>query len=103
MKIKYDKQPFVQVKGFGQEHAREGYEDIIKKLKEKLLDINNKQKVLLIDMYPGVRVSEVKGNLIDDLNPSITYYTDDLIFEDNETVNNKIKDMITDDRVFGKM
>lgn len=103
MKFKYDKQPFVEVKKFGKDNAWEDYEDIVKQLKGKLSLLGGRQKVLLIDMYPGVRVSEVKLNLIDALNPTAIYYTDDLIFEDNGTINNRIKDMITEDRVFGKM
>ena len=103
MSFKYDKQPFVQVKNYENGHNWEQYAPIVKELNRKIASVENKRKILLIDMYPGVSVEEIKENLIDLLNPVVSYYTDNLIFEDSKTVTEKIKDMMTEDRVFGKM
>ncbi|MDZ4907243.1 mannose-6-phosphate isomerase, partial [Clostridium perfringens] len=103
MNFKYDKQPYVEVKNYERGHSWNNYTSIVEELKIKLSSIASEKKILLIDMYPGIRVNEVKNNLIDALNPSATYFTDELIFESNEVVTKKISDMMTDDRVFGKM
>lgn len=103
MNFKYDKQPYVEVKNYERGHSWNNYTSILEELKIKLSSISSEKKILLIDMYPGVRVNEIKNNLIDSLNPSATYFTDELIFESNEVVTKKISDMMTDDRVFGKM
>lgn len=103
MNFKYDKQPYVEVKDYESGHSWNNYTSIVEELKIKLSSIQSEKKILLIDMYPGIRVNEVKNNLIDELNPSATYFTDELIFESNEVVTKKISDMMTDDRVFGKM
>lgn len=103
MSYKYDKQPFIQVKNFEEGHNWESYDHIAKELKQKLESIENVRKILIIDTYPGVRSNEIKENLIDNLKPVASYFTDDLIFEESAIVTEKIKNMMTEDRVFGKM
>ncbi|MGL5348144.1 MAG: class I mannose-6-phosphate isomerase [Peptostreptococcaceae bacterium] len=99
----YDKQPFVEVKGFENNHSWEGYEAIRTEIKEKIDTLNKNNIIVAIDFYPGVRIDEIKQNLINKLNPSTTVFTDEDIFYDNEYVTNKINSVMTDDRVFGIM
>jgi mannose-6-phosphate isomerase class I len=103
MNFKYDKQPYVEVKNYERGHSWNNYTYIVEELKSKLCSLKSTKKILLIDMYPGVRINEIKNNIIDELNPSATYFTDELIFESNEVVTKKISYMMTNDRVFGKM
>ncbi|WP_251860064.1 class I mannose-6-phosphate isomerase [Clostridium sp. Marseille-Q2269] len=103
MSFKYDKQPYVEVKGYEKGHSFEGYDKIVQVIKSDLNKINKKRKVVVVDFYPGVRVEEIKSGIVDRLGESLNIYTDEAIFEDIDTVEKKIKDTVTDDRVFGKM
>ncbi|MFR7591248.1 MAG: class I mannose-6-phosphate isomerase [Longibaculum sp.] len=103
MNNNYDKQPYVEVKNYGNESVWNGYTDIVKELKFKLDNIDKKKKIIAIDFYPGVLVEEIKACLVKQLNANMTIFTDEEIFEDIDTVETKIKDVITDDRVFGKI
>ena len=100
---KYDKQPYVEVNGYDNSHVWNGYEEIVAELKVKLENISSDKKVIAIDFYPGVRVEEVKSGIIDKIDANLKIFTDDTIFEDIDTVESKIKDVVTDDRVFGRI
>lgn len=100
---KYDKQPYVEVNGYDNYHVWNGYEEIVAELKVKLENISSDKKVIAIDFYPGVRVEEVKSGIIDKIDANLKIFTDDAIFEDIDTVESKIKDVVTDDRVFGRI
>lgn len=99
----YDKQPFINVKGYEINHSWEGYNDILKEIEEKIEDIKKENKVIAIDFYPGVRVQEIQKNIINKLNSNNIIFTDNDIFYDNDYITNKIKNFMTEDRVFGKM
>ncbi|MGL4914350.1 MAG: class I mannose-6-phosphate isomerase [Romboutsia sp.] len=99
----YDKQPFIDVKGYESNHSWEGYKNILKEIEEKLDNTKKENKVIDIDFYPGVRAEEIRENIINKLNASNIIFTDDDIFYDNEYVTDKIKDFMTEDRVFGVM
>lgn len=103
MSFKYDKQPHVEVKGYETGHAWEGYDEIIGKIKDSIESIGKERKILAIDFYPGVRTKEIKEGIVDKLNGDIEIYTDEDVFEDINTVEKKIKDVVTEDRIFGKM
>lgn len=103
MSFKYDKQPFVKVNNFDEGHNWEHYDSIVKELKKKIACVENSRKVLLIDIYPGVRIKEIRENIINSLSPVAAYFTDDLIFQESATITERVKDMMTEDRVFGKM
>ncbi|MEG0366799.1 MAG: mannose-6-phosphate isomerase, partial [Coprobacillus sp.] len=103
MAFQYNKQPYVEVKGYGNNDAWSGYKDIVKELNNQLLKIEKDRKVLVIDFYPGVRKTEIEEGIINQLNAQLSIFTDDDIFEDIDTVEAKIKDVVTDDRVFGKI
>lgn len=97
----YDKQPYVTAEGFGNEHCFVGYDSILAELKEKLQV--KKKMVLAIDCYPGVRIEEIEEGLIKKIPAAAKVYSDEEAFYDNAYVNEKIKDQMTDDRVFGIM
>ena len=101
MHSNYDKQPYVVAEGFGNEHCFAGYDEILKELSGKF---KNKKKVILaIDCYPGVRVEVLKKGLIEKIPASLVIYSDEEAFYDDACINEKIKDCMTDDRVFGIM
>lgn len=101
MHSNYDKQPYVVAEGFGNEHCFARYDEILKELSGKF---KNKKKVILaIDCYPGVRVEELKKGLIEKIPASLVIYSDEEAFYDDACINEKIKDCMTDDRVFGIM
>lgn len=103
MNFKYDKQPYIEVKGYENGHAWEGYDQILEIIKKDLEKIDKERKVVLIDFYPGVRTQEIKQGIVDKLNCELSVYTDEEVFEDIDTIEAKIKDVVTDDRVFGKI
>ena len=103
MAFKYDKQPYVEVKGYENSSAWNGYDEIAKEIKSRLNLITSERKIVAIDFYPGVRIEEIKKGIVDNLDGDLSIYTDDEIFQDIDTVEAKIKDVVTDDRVFGKI
>jgi len=94
----YNKHPFVEVKGF-HNHAKEGYEAIVTELKPKFE--TKKDFILVIDTYPGVDYDEVVKGL-GELSFNKVIYADDMYINGND-ISNKIKDDLTNDRVFGRM
>lgn len=103
MGYNYDKQPYVEVKDINGIHSWDGYIDIVRELNEGIEKINKDKKLVIIDFYPGVNVHEVKEGLINKLEHSLIVRMEDEIFHSNEYVENKINEMMTNDRVFGKM
>ena len=100
MKSNYNKFPYVEVKNVGEDDSFEDIKEIIRVLEKH---IKNGVKTIVMDFYPGVIVEDVKNDLISKLNADIEIFSDDEIFEDNETITNRIAYLMTDDRVFGKM
>lgn len=100
---KYDKQPYVEVKQYGNEDAWNWYENIVSEIKLKLKELTVERKVIVIDFYPGVRIEEVETGIVNRLGADLTVFTDEEIFKDIDTVETKIKEVVTDDRVFVKI
>lgn len=95
---KYNLRPEINIKdtlnGFS------GFEDIAEEL-IKMIDSKKKDTVVLaIESYPGVNHSELKNDLFPLLLPNKTIFTDDYAFTVEE-VQERIQDIITEDRVFG--
>ncbi len=93
----YDLQPYTRIKGYDN-HAVEGYDDIIIRLKE---EISRGKRVFVCDFYPGVDKEEVLKHL-SLLNPALVIESEDCALEEVE-LNELFKDYLTDDRVFGFM
>ena len=100
---KYDKQPYVDIKQYGNEDVWNGYENIVSEIKLKLKELTAERKVVAIDFYPGVRTEEVEAGIVNRLSADLTVFTDEDIFEDIDTIEEKIKEVVTDDRVFCKI
>jgi mannose-6-phosphate isomerase class I len=103
MSFKYDKQPYIEVKGYEKGHGWKGYDEIVKVIINNIEKIDKKRKIVLVDFHPGVRTKEVETGIVKRLNANLAIYTDEDIFEDIDTIEGKIKNVVTDDRVFGKM
>lgn len=103
MKFKYDKQPFTEVSGFDKNHSWEGYKNIVDVIKRDLDKVDKERKIVAIDFYPGVRVKEIEKGIIENLGSSLSIYSDEDVFESIDVVERKIKNIVTDDRVFGKI
>lgn len=103
MNVIFNKQPFIEVKGYENNHSWEGYEQIIDVLKLNLKAIEKDKKIIAFDFYPGVRVDEILQNIIKEIPYTSLIYTDEAVFCSSEFVNDKIKDHMTEDRVFGVM
>lgn len=98
----YDKHPFVEIAGH-QGEVWKGYDSILTELRSKLSTIDKKQKIIVIDCYPGVLYRELKSKLIDCLEPKLSIFTDDEIFQSAQEITDRVRDRMTDDRVFGQM
>ena len=83
---KYDKQPYVDVKQYGNEDVWNGYENIVSEIKLKLKELTTERKVVAIDFYPGVRTEEVEVGIVNMLSADLTVFTDEEIFEDIDTI-----------------
>src|SRR5690606_40267518 len=80
------------------EFVWEGYENILQQLDQEK---KSKGKVILtIDCYPGVNMEELRKNLISPLQPTETFFLDDLYYS-SEKITEMIQYNLTDDRVFG--
>lgn len=101
----YDKLPCVEIPGHKGE-VWTGYEAIKNRL---LMDIQGRKKsgsartVLTIDCYPGVLYEEVLENLIKPLMPVRIIFTDKCIFPSGQDITRRVKERMTEDRVFGQM
>lgn len=92
----YNKFPKTKIKGY-ENSCITGYDDILKKINEKLTD----KSVLVVDTYPGVYDEEVLA-VLKRLKPYKIINMKD-IFKNEGTITQQIQYHLTDDRVFGKM
>lgn len=101
-KVQYNKYPCVHIKGHAGS-AVEGCDQVISAMKKRIANHWSKRFVLMIDCYPGVLYDEIRESLIDPLKPETVIFTDDEIFQDAKGITERVKDRLTDDRVFGQM
>lgn len=94
----YELKPEIQITG--EAIGQSGYVAIGEELKKKIDSIENDSVVLAIESYPGVDYQELEKELFPILNPAEILFVDDYAFSVEE-VQEKIKDVITEDRVFG--
>ncbi len=103
MKSNYNKQPYIEVKGFEKNHSWQGYDNVVHEVLRAASVLKGERTIIVVDFYPGVRTEEIRKNFINKLQGDLVIYTDDDIFETNEYITDKIKEYMTDDRVFGIM
>ncbi len=94
---RYDKWPETYVEGFDQE-AWQGYAAIGTTLKAAMSD----RRILVVDCYPGVDDEEVLPALVNSLQPENVIESRE-IFWDSDTLTEKMRPFLTDDRVRGVM
>lgn len=95
----YDKHPVVNVKGYT-DSAWQGWDNVLKVIKDKVEQLNQTKVVLVIDTYHGVNTREIKHELIDKLDFSTAINAEQAKFPE-EKIFQMIERHITDDRVFG--
>lgn len=93
----YDLQPYTRIEGYD-DHAVEGYDDIIIRLKR---EIAAGKRVIVCDFYPGVDKEEVLGHL-SALQPTLLIESESCALGE-EALTRLLEDYLTDDRVFGFM
>ncbi len=103
MNFKYNKQPFTEVSGFDENHSWAGYGNIVDVIKTDLDNLKKARKIVVIDFYPGVIVEEIEKGIIENLDSNLSIFSDEDVFDSIVNVERKIKDIVTDDRVFGKI
>ena len=59
--------------------------------------------LLMIDCYPGVIYEDLLQKIIRPLHPDFVLFTDDAVFETAEAITARVKERMTDDRVFARM
>jgi len=97
----YDKQPFVQV-ATEPDVAVSSWEVINNILKRKISERKQKSTIVAVEYYPGVHEEELKQQLIESLEPTISFFTNDLFKSENEVLE-LTRPNVTDDAVFGYM
>ena len=95
--VNYEKRPLKILDGY-RKHVWKGYEEIADEIKK----IINENDVLVIDMYHGTDVNEIRDNLIQKLKPKHVHCCEDAKIPE-EKLYPYIKRNITDDRVFGSL
>lgn len=98
----YDKYPCIHVKNHPGA-ATEGYEQILSVLREDIARRAGEKYILMIDCYPEICYDEMEQSLIEPLGAATVVFTDDELFLSAEAVTARVKDRLTDDRVFGQM
>lgn len=94
----YDLRPQINIKGCA--NGFSSYVAIAKELTAEIIKKNKKNIVLAIETYPGVNHAELETELFPLLFPNKVIPTDEYAYSIGE-VQEKIKDTITEDRVFG--
>ncbi|MHC9004797.1 class I mannose-6-phosphate isomerase [Enterobacter adelaidei] len=93
----YDKFPTVTIQGYD-DSAWQGWEAIISSLDAKTRQCS--RTVLVIDCYPGVRMTELENALLPQLRPTLTINVEQAR-QDERTIHEILARNLTDDRVFG--
>ena len=93
----YDKFPTVMIQGYD-DSAWQGWEAIISSLDAKTRQCS--RTVLVIDCYPGVRMTELENALLPQLRPTLTINVEQAR-QDERTIHEMLARNLTDDRVFG--
>ena len=97
----YDKYPCVRIDGHEGE-AQAGWQAVRQRLKEAAAGRTGRF-VLTIDCYPGVLYDELERELVQPLAPSLSIQTDEAVFQTAQQITDRVRDRMTDDRVFGQM
>lgn len=78
------------------------YSSIIAELSKIIFDKKQDKTILAIECYPGVNLTEIKTNIIQPLQPTLILNDEDFTIS-SDKIEDKLRDVLTDDRVFGVM
>lgn len=98
--MNYNTHPETKIENYNL--ALEGADAIVQELTKKLDSIKKNDKVLVIDNYIGVDNQQIFDQIIKPLNPKHVVFSDDFAIDGKE-IDKKVKEYLTDDRVFGRM
>lgn len=84
------------------DHAWQDYGNIKNELNGAIIRLGKQKTIVTVDCYPGVRMEELKANLVSVMEPAYTIFADDLYYS-SDKVTDMIKFHLTTDRVFGKI
>lgn len=96
----YDKYPVVPVPGDAT--AWTGWTDILSEIKNKLDNTSKEKKVLVVECYQGILDEEVETAFRQSFGSALFINSSAAMLNENE-LNAKLKDDITDDEIFGYM
>ena len=82
--------------------ACSGYGQIVRELRVRLGETGARSPVLAVECYPGVDLQTLLDGVAAPLGPAVTLVADDYAWEP-ERLQARIRDTLTDDRVFGVM
>lgn len=97
----YDKYPVVEVSEMSQE-CWNGWEAITNRLKKDLSKIRKNKKIVVIECYQGVLDKEVINALQTNFPAAGWFYSKEAMLP-SDVINEKLKEDITDDEIFGYM
>lgn len=96
----YNKEP--EFKARKEFRVWNGYKDITLKIKSAIEGLNKDNITIAIELYPGVRVDEIRKGIIENLEVDFQLFSDEYALS-GEEIREKFDFLITDDRVFGRM
>ena len=95
----YDREPCIRITGY-ENAAWEGYASIAKEIKEATANLGSGRAVITVECYPCVRENEIIKNLDKMLPLTAIFRSDDAALAE-QTITEKARVFLTDDRVFG--
>lgn len=99
-KSNYDKYPVIPVPG--SPTVWSGWGNITEEIKQKLDSINKPKKILVIECYQGILDEEVETAFRESFGSALFLHSSAAMLTEKE-INEKLKDDITDDEIFGYM
>ncbi len=99
----YEKFPYIKVKNTCSDDVIKGYSAVVNQINNDIKNSNKEHIVVAIDLYPGVDVEVIEKEIVEKLDYSQKFYSDNTYFKTTEMVQLEIKKFITEDRVFGIM
>ena len=99
-RVTYDQHPTIDVRACGT--ALRGWPAIAREVEARVREAlgSGEPVVVAVECYPGVDYAELREGLVAPLHPEVTLLADDFA-QDAATVQARVADTITDDRVFG--
>lgn len=97
--MSFEKLPKVRVKG---EKCATGWASVLKELEDALSKIEKSRKIVVVEMYQGTHMDQIKGQLKEYFSPDLFIDTEKCVKPEVEILEMTHPD-VTDDRIFGKI